>query len=455
MECDICLEKFDHSFNKPMVLFKCAHTICHKCVDALEVKKCPSCNSLIEDSQTNWSLLKHVPESEYDKKRAELVTTLAKFENKKMQLSESAQKKRDVDANLMKKLKNKVELQSNELIKQIYANKKQLFKEIESYCKNLNRNESLTESIPVYEKDEEREKTIKDALNKNTLGKDWLDITNASLLEQIIELENKLAIINGSTPSIEFCLNKNTKIEHNFIGEIKHMNSTITSLEEMTIQDNNSNNAAKSNKSNKNRNKNGRNRNEMEKSVILSSPEQASELMTLCEFQADQKWTLLYRATIDGFSADSFHLKCDNKPNTFVLIKSQMGNVFGGYTEQNWCVMQPEMTNRNDYRFKFDNKAFIFSLINSENRPLLMKAESKPHPYFANEETSVSASIRCESNLGPSFGGDSMLLGDIHITNNSNIPNDFRHRWSKSNLGVNFKHPLYNFRGHRARSYLL
>ena len=285
----------------------------------------------------------------------------------------------------------------------------------------------------------------------NTLGKDWLDVTNASLLAQISELENKLAIINGSTPSIEFCLNKNTKIEHNFIGEIKQMNSTLTNLEEMNIQDKNSNNAAKSNKSNKNRNKKSK-LNEMEKSVILSLPEQMLELMTLCEFQANQKWTLLYRATIDGFSADSFHLKCDNKPNTFVIIKSQMGNVFGDYTEQNWCVLQPD--ERNDHRFKFDNKAFIFSLINSENRPLLMKAESKPHPYFANEETLVSASIRCESNLGPSFGGDSMLIGDIHITNNSNMPNDFRHQWSKSNLGVNFKHPLYNFRDNRARSFL-
>lgn len=57
--------------------------------------------------------------------------------------------------NLLKKLKNEVEIQSNELIKQIYANKKQLFKEIESYYKNLNRNGSIAESIPVYEKDEE------------------------------------------------------------------------------------------------------------------------------------------------------------------------------------------------------------------------------------------------------------------------------------------------------------
>jgi len=163
---------------------------------------------------------------------------------------------------------------------------------------------------------------------------------------------------------------------------------------------------------------------------------------------------IIIQSQSDGFSAASFHLKCDNKPNTLVIIKSQMGFIFGGYTEQSWQVLEP--TETEDFKFKSDNKAFIFSLTNQESRPLLMKNEPKSHPYFSgistgggeNGEILVSSVIRCESNLGPSFGGDFMLFGDIHICTNSN------EQRSISNLGVNFKHPAYSYGDGRARTFL-
>jgi len=50
------------------------------------------------------------------------------------------------------------------------------------------------------------------------------------------------------------------------------------------------------------------------KSVILSN-EQINELMKLCQFSLNQKWKLLYRASVDGFGSDHFHKKCDILPN--------------------------------------------------------------------------------------------------------------------------------------------
>jgi hypothetical protein len=67
-------------------------------------------------------------------------------------------------------------------------------------------------------------------------------------------------------------------------------------------------------------------------SVILRG--KTSELMFLCEFQNTLKWNLIYRASQDGFEAANFHSKCDNKPNTLVIIKSENGNIFGGYTDK-------------------------------------------------------------------------------------------------------------------------
>jgi len=60
------------------------------------------------------------------------------------------------------------------------------------------------------------------------------------------------------------------------------------------------------------------------------------ELLTLCRFELNQQWNLIYRASQDGFEASKFHSKCDTLSNTFIIIKSTNDFVFGGYTEQNW-----------------------------------------------------------------------------------------------------------------------
>ena len=57
MECDICVENFDHLQRIPLLLFRCAHTLCASCVEKLVEKKCPCCNGVIQETRTNWSLL--------------------------------------------------------------------------------------------------------------------------------------------------------------------------------------------------------------------------------------------------------------------------------------------------------------------------------------------------------------------------------------------------------------
>ena len=50
------------------------------------------------------------------------------------------------------------------------------------------------------------------------------------------------------------------------------------------------------------------------------------------------KYILLYRATRDGNSVDSFHKKCDDISGTLIVIKTNKGMRFGGYTEQIWNI---------------------------------------------------------------------------------------------------------------------
>lgn len=151
---------------------------------------------------------------------------------------------------------------------------------------------------------------------------------------------------------------------------------------------------------------------------------QFKELETICEFKSIN-WSLIYRASKDGFGANDFHSKCNDKENTLVIIKSTNGNVFGGYTEQNW----------NGYESKCDLNAFIFSFINNNtdnNKPIKIKSN-----LLDNQ------SIIGDPRYGPIFGHD------IVICNNSN-----QIKSSYSDLGKSYKHPNYVYSTHEARSFL-
>ena len=63
----------------------------------------------------------------------------------------------------------------------------------------------------------------------------------------------------------------------------------------------------------------------------------------------------LYQATIDGDGAINFHSRCDNIPNTLILIKSAGNRRFGGFTSIQWSSTSSQ-------EWKDDPNAFLFSL---------------------------------------------------------------------------------------------
>ena len=67
----------------------------------------------------------------------------------------------------------------------------------------------------------------------------------------------------------------------------------------------------------------------------------------------------LYQATIDGADPIYFHSKCDNIPNTLVLIKSENNKRFGGFTPIPW-------KSKDGYLKDNENKTFVFSLDNKK-----------------------------------------------------------------------------------------
>ena len=161
-------------------------------------------------------------------------------------------------------------------------------------------------------------------------------------------------------------------------------------------------------------------------SAIVAGFSERQRLGELLEFPRDQKWTLLYRATRDGFGAGDFHWRCDGRARTLTLVRSTFGNVFGGYTSCEWGQSE---------EFKGGLDDFMFSLRNEDDAPLKLR------------KFLFDSSIYCSSSCGPAFGNASGLdlkLADRADSNES----------SYSDLGFSFSHPKYKNGSYRARGFL-
>lgn len=118
----------------------------------------------------------------------------------------------------------------------------------------------------------------------------------------------------------------------------------------------------------------------------IMSPALTNYLIDMCEFSVNNKWTLIYSGKQDGFSASSFHARCDNQGDTLVVVLTDHGCIFGGFSRAKW-----DSSNQ----YKTDKDAFVFSLVNKEKKPQRFNIASGREQY----------AIYCNPQYGPTFGG--------------------------------------------------
>ena len=106
------------------------------------------------------------------------------------------------------------------------------------------------------------------------------------------------------------------------------------------------------------------------------------------------KYTLLFRASRDGYRASNFHSKCDGKSNTVTLVETTTGRRFGGFTDAQWDQSSSYKTGSNGFIFSLDNNEIYYNK-NSNNN------------------------IYCHSSYGPTFGGGN----DFYICDSCNSSN--------------------------------
>ena len=192
-------------------------------------------------------------------------------------------------------------------------------------------------------------------------------------------------------------------------------------------------------------------RTHLSKSLILSEA-QSFQLIKLCEFSLNDKFTLLYRGSRDGFCARDFHSKCKGHSPTLTIVQVKNSpNIFGGFTSATWDPIaltnltyaqrkrEPKRTNVVDPYFRYcksDRTAFIFSLVNNDNDPCKMNG----HP------DRIKHAITCRPDCGPTFGLFDVKLIDMCSSINLSL--------SYTNLGHTYPHKNYAMNTFEAKRFL-
>ena len=129
-------------------------------------------------------------------------------------------------------------------------------------------------------------------------------------------------------------------------------------------------------------------------------------------------YNLLYRKSRDSDKSLIFHEKCDKINGTLIVIKTETGLKFGGYTNETW---------EGNNICKFDKSAFIFSLNNNKIYDI------KPN----------SNAIYCSPQAGPCFCGKNVAT--LLVCNNSDINGGMCSIAENSNYnGYNYDYEINN-----------
>ena len=131
-------------------------------------------------------------------------------------------------------------------------------------------------------------------------------------------------------------------------------------------------------------------------SSILLNKEEKNLISNWINQNTKIKYKLLFRASDDGDSIETFHKKCDNIGPTLILIKSKKGKRFGGYNPLNWD---------STYMYKHHPSTFLFSLDNKKK-------------YKLKEDNVQYSSVGGKSYFAFGIGHD-LYISD-HCNSNSN-----------------------------------
>merc|ERR1712157_614582 len=131
---------------------------------------------------------------------------------------------------------------------------------------------------------------------------------------------------------------------------------------------------------------------------------------------AANKFKLLFRASQHQFLASKFHELCDDHGPTLVIIQSNYGHVFGGYTSKKWSSNEGSSE---------DEDAFLFVLRSSD--------PSQETPTLFDQCAQKEYAILNLKWRGPSFGWNDICIYD-RCDKTDNWSSNITYRFSGNTL---------------------
>ncbi len=195
MNCQICFEPFDHSIRKPYSLSSCPHTYCVRCLQ--QIKKCPQCSKPIKEKNTNMALLELIPESNYDKLKAQSLKAYIDLNEIKKDLKTNRESKLNKHKTKLTLIKKVIGDQTNKVIDILKSNEIKLTNECDKILDELNSSldaDKFEESISFQIKNKSKAE-----IEKNNLTEDELK----NLSNTIFEIKMKLNELSDEIKNYE------------------------------------------------------------------------------------------------------------------------------------------------------------------------------------------------------------------------------------------------------------
>jgi hypothetical protein len=216
--CKICLEPYDHSIRKPYSLSSCPHTFCINCLERLKENKCPVCNRNIISKNINLELLELIPESEYDKSKAEAFKSLNELNELRDNLKLKQDLKLKEHLSQLNLIKNTLNNEINNYINILILNQTQLNNEI-----YLLENDIFNNLAPSKFEDDIQIKLInsKEELDKNLFTKFQINELKNEINASKSRLNMLVFQVENFKENYELKMNNEMNLKEGFIAEIK------------------------------------------------------------------------------------------------------------------------------------------------------------------------------------------------------------------------------------------
>ncbi|CAO1431751.1 unnamed protein product [Diamesa serratosioi] len=126
----------------------------------------------------------------------------------------------------------------------------------------------------------------------------------------------------------------------------------------------------------------------------------------------EQKWRLVYRASLNNYSAAAFHEHCDCIAPLFVIALENKGEISGGFTDVAY-----DIESKGKGGFIKSDRAFLFTLSSSQ-------------PFFQRSKFDIvkkESAICYHKHCGPIFGADLVISNACNTNTNSysNLPDSY------------------------------